>query len=179
MGNMSAMQNILGPWLVSLKHYAYMCLLMSSPERLPFFPQAIVLNILSYLALGLLLVSETFSYTRILGQIILQLVMMAMIAQVGLSRKNLQARFVQTYSALTGITLLIDAVTIPIHLHIMDQPEMPETTIMWIGVMILVWNLAVLSLIFRRAFEVSVSISAIISFTYFFAYHLFAYWLFQ
>lgn len=173
------MQNILGPWLVSLKHYAYMCLLLSSPERLPYHPQAIVLNILSYFALGLLLVSEEFSYARISGQIVLQLVMMAMIAQVGLNRKNFQPRFVQTYSALTGITLLIDAVTIPIHLHIMERPEMPETTVMWIGVLIMVWNLAVLSLIFRRAFEVSISISAIISFGYFFAYHLFAFWLFR
>jgi CDP-diglyceride synthetase len=173
------MQSILGPWLVSLKHYVYMTLLLSSPERLPYHPQAIVLNIVSYFALGLLLVSESFSYVRISGQIALQLVMMAMITQVALKRNKLQSRFVQTYSALTGITLLIDAVTIPVHLHIMDRPEMPDTTIMWIGFAILFWNLAVLSLIFRRAFEVSTPISAIISFSYFVAYHLFAFWLFK
>ena len=45
---MSAMQNLLGPWLVSLRHYVYLCLLLSSPARLPYHPQAIVFNIFSY-----------------------------------------------------------------------------------------------------------------------------------
>ena len=62
---MSAMQNLLGPWLVSLRHYVYLCLLLSSPARLPYHPQAIVFNIFSYLVIGLLLVSDTFSYTPV------------------------------------------------------------------------------------------------------------------
>jgi hypothetical protein len=179
MGMMSAMQNVLGPWLVSLKHYAYLCLLLSSPERLPYHPQAILLNIVSYLALGLLLVSENLGYPKIVAQILLQLAMLAMIAQITLKRLGLMARFVQTYSALTGITLLIDALTIPIHLHLQSQPDISQNTIVSIGIFILIWNLAVLSLIFKRAFDISTPQSAIISFSYFVAYHLFVFWLFR
>ena len=169
---MSAMQNILGPWLVSLKHYAYMSLLLSSPERLPYHPQAIVLNIVSYLALSLFLVSEELSYARICGQFLLQLLMMGLITQVGLARKNLQARFVQTFSALTGTTLLIDAITIFVYLQVLQQPGAQDSTVIGIGLIMLVWSLSVLSLIFRRAFEISTPLSAIISISFFFAYHL-------
>ena len=45
---MSAMQDILGQWLTSLRHYFYMCLFLSSPERLPYSPQALLLTGFAY-----------------------------------------------------------------------------------------------------------------------------------
>ena len=103
--------------------------------------------------------------------------MMAIITQAFLARNHWQSRFVQTYSALTGVTLLIDAIAILIHLHILNQPEVTKTTLMWAGFIILFWNLAVLSLIFHRAFETSTGTSALISISYVITYHLFAFWL--
>ena len=52
------MQNIIGQWLLSLKHYVLMCLLLSSPERLPYSAYSIALTVFSYLLIGMLLVDE-------------------------------------------------------------------------------------------------------------------------
>lgn len=175
---MSPMQNTLGRWPASLRHYLYMCLLMSSPERLPYHPQAIALNIFAYFLVGLLLVSERYSYPEICGQIVLQLVLMALIAYLGLNWKHRLPRFVQTYSALTGVTLLIDAATIPLHWIAIENPEAQSSTLSMISLVILFWNLAILSLIFKRAFEISNLISAMISFNYFVFYFFITYWLF-
>ena len=55
---MSAMQTVIGQWLYSLKHYVLMCLLLSSPARLPYSRYPLLLTGFAYLLIGLLLVEN-------------------------------------------------------------------------------------------------------------------------
>ena len=50
-----------------------------------------------------------------------------------------------------------------------------DTLVIYITLVILLWNLAVLSLIFKRAFDISTHISAMIAFNYFIAYQFIVY----
>ena len=173
---MSPMQNIIGQWLTSLKHYLLMCLLLSSPDRLPYSPYPLMLTGLCYFMLGLLLVDTERSYLTVCVQILLELGMLGAISYWGLLLKRWLQRFLQTFSALLGINVIITAVTIPVYRAVIDNPEVNDSLLLTVTILILAWNLAVLSLIFKRAFEISTPLSAMLSFSYFIVYQITVYW---
>lgn len=145
-----------------------MCLLMSSPERLPYSPQAITFNIVAYLLIGLLAVSDSFSYPRFCMGLAIQLIMLGLLTYAFLIWKKLLPRFVQTYSALTGITLLLDCLTIVLVLFAVEQPASSEGSS--IQLIPIIWSLIIMSYIFKRAFDISHLAAAMISFNYFVLY---------
>jgi hypothetical protein len=175
---MSAMQNIFGQWLTSLKHYLLMCLLLSSPDRLPYNPPILLLTGLVYFLVGLMLVDDRHSYALVCAQITLELVMLGLISYVGLQARNSLPRFQQTFSALLGTNVIITAVTIPVY-RFVATGNADDNLLIYVTLAILIWNLAILSLIFKRSFEISTHLSAMISFAYFIIFQLTVYWLFS
>lgn len=171
---MSRMQNIIGQWLLSLKHYVLMCLQLSSPENLPSNPQSIALTVGSYLLVGLLLVDERHSYAVICAQILVELGLLGLIAYIGLRWKKSMPRFPQTFSALVGINLVFTVVMIPVYHSLASNAD--DLQYLLIYLVLVVWSLAVLSLIFKRAFEISTRLSAMISFNYFVINYLSVIW---
>ena len=172
------MQIVIRDWLQSLRHYFYMCLLLSSPERLPYNPYCIVLTLASYFLIGSLLVDAERSYAVVCAQILLELFMLAGVAYFGLRWKNSMGRFVQTYSALVGVNVIITAVTIPVYRAVGGDSDDSSRMLIYATLVILIWNLAVLSLIFKRSFEISTHLSAMISFNYFVLYQFIVIWLY-
>jgi len=175
---MSAMQTILGQWLYSLKHYVLMCLLLSSPERLPYSRYPLLLTGFAYFLIGLLLVDTARSYALVCTQILLELGMLGMISYFALRWKNSLGRLLQTFSALLGINVVITAVTIPAYRLVAANGSAENNLLFYVTLIILVWNLAVLSLIFKRAFEISTQLSAMLSFGYFIVYQIIVFWLY-
>ena len=170
------MQNIIGHWLASLKNYILMCLLLSSPERLPYNLYCVALTAISYFLIGLLLVDEQRSYSVVCAQILLELGMLGLIAYWGLRWKKVLERFVQTFSALLGVNMIITAVTIPVYRAVTQNETDVDSLLIYVTLAILIWNLAVLSLIFKRAFTISTHLSAMISFNYFVLYQFIVIW---
>jgi hypothetical protein len=175
---MSAMQNLLGQWLISLKHYLLMCLLLSSPDRLPYNPFILLLTGFVYFLIGLMLVDSGHSYALVSAQIALELVMLGMVSYVGLSARNALPRFQQTFSALIGTNIIVTAVTIPAYRFVADKGNVEDNLLIYVTLAILIWNLAILSLIFKRSFEISTHLSAMISFVYFIVFQLTVFWIF-
>jgi len=173
---MSAMQTVIGQWLYSLKHYVLMCLLLSSPARLPYSRYPLLLTGFAYLLIGLLLVDAERSYALVCVQILLELAMLGMISYLALRWKKALPRLLQTLSALLGISVVITAVTIPAYRLVAANGSIDNNLLLYTTLLILVWNLAVLSLIFKRAFEISTQLSAMIAFSYFFLYQIIAFW---
>jgi hypothetical protein len=173
---MSLMQNIIGQWLLSLKHYLLMCLLLSSPGRLPYNVYCVALTAVSYFMIGLLLVDEQRSYGLVCAQIILELGMLGLIAYWGLRWKKSLTRFQQTFESVIGVNLIITAVTIPLYRFAIQHENNIENLLIYVTLIILIWNLAVLSLIFKRALEISTHLSAMISFNYFVVYQFIVIW---
>jgi hypothetical protein len=169
------MQNILGLWLYSLKHYALMCILLSSPARLPNHINAFALTLGSYFLLGLFLVDEQRNYLAVFAQILLELLLLGLIAYYGLRWKKFLPRFQQTFSALVGINLIISVVSIPVYRIVRDNQADSDILLIYITLVILLWNLAVLSLIFKRSLEISTHFSAMIAFNYFILYQFIVY----
>lgn len=176
---MSQMQNVTAQWITSLKHYLLMSLLLSSPDRLPYSPQCTLLTVIAYFMLGSQLVDEQRSATVVNTQILLELGMLAAIAWLGLRWRKLLPRFQQTFSALAGINLVISAAAIPLYRMVDADAGNPTSALVYVTLAILIWNLAVLSLIFKRSLEISIQLAAVISFNYFVVYQFMTAWLYQ
>lgn len=168
-------------WVYCLKQYVLMSLLSSSPERLPNSIQCIGLSLVSYLLVGLMLVDVQRSYPTIVGQISLEFGLLCLIAYVGLRIRKTLPRFYQTLSALVGVNLIMTTVSLPIYRLVIDNSLSSESLTQIevnLAVALILWNLAVLSLIFKRAFDIGTLVSAMITFNYFVLYQLIIVWLY-
>jgi hypothetical protein len=158
-----------------------MCLLISGPDRLPGGLQNIILSIFCYCLVGFGLVDEQRSYATILLQIALELLLLALVCYSGLKWKNLLPRFTQAFSALIGVNIIISIVSISAY-QMLVRDDLADGDLSRIAInttmMIVFWNLVVMSSIFKKAFNVNTLIAAIISFNYFLAYQFIVVWLF-
>ncbi len=168
-------------WLSCLKHYILMCLFVSSPDRLPRSLHCILFSLFAYCLLGFSLVDEQRSYALVIAQILLELGLLALVAHTGLKWKKKLVRFHQTFSALIGVNLVISAVSIPVY-QVLTQKisagDGIDPVIIYTTMVIVFWNLAVLALIFKRAFEINTVLSSMISFNYFLIYQFIIIWFF-
>ncbi len=168
-------------WLLSLKQYALMCLLLSGPDRLSVSLHTILLSLFCYCLIGFALVDEQRSYLTIIMQIALELSLLILVSYIGLRWKNLLPRLPQTFSALLGVNLIISAVSIPVYRFLVQdfnsQGE-PNSTAINITMMVIFWNLAVMSQIFKQAFNINTLPAAMISFNYFLVYQFMVVWFF-
>ena len=165
-------------WLYCLKHYIYMSILVSSPDRLPYRLDCLVFTIFCYCLLGLTLVDEQRNYGLILSQITLEVSLLALICYVGLLWLKKLPRFGQSFSALIGVNFVISAISIPLANWLTADvgSENADSTILTITIIIVFWNLAVMSQILKRSFEISTIMSAMIAFNYFVVYQISAVW---
>jgi len=168
-------------WLISIKHYALMCLLKSGPDRLPGGEQNILLSLFCYCLVGFALVDEQRSYITILLQIGLELLLLALICHFGLRWKDLLPRFTQTFSALLGVNIIISIVSVLADRTLLqgaggdgELNRMAVNTTM----VLIIWNLAVMSRIFRQAFNINTPLAVMISVLNFFVYQFLVFWLF-
>lgn len=90
--------------------------------------------------------------------------------KIGLKASHKPERFAQTMSALMGIGMIISLISVPIYYLIipqlipqfLQQQELTQSVIN-ITLLLLVWNLAVISYIFKRSLEISTLMAALIT----------------
>lgn len=170
---MSAMQNILGQWLLSLKQYVSMCLFLSSPERLPCNPYCTALTIFAYFLLLPGLVDEERGFAALSAHLILELGLLALFVFASLSWKKSVPRFQQTFSALVGINMVMTLIAIPLYRIETGYESQLQNPLFYL---LLIWNLAAMSLVFKRALEIPTHLSAMIAFNYYVFYQFILIW---
>ena len=168
-------------WLISLKHYVLMCLFVSGPDRLPGSIYSILLSLFCYFLIGLSLVNEQRNYSTIAIQITLELMLLALVIYIGLKWKNTLSRLGQSFSALLGVNMVISAASIPIVGALTEgfsSEEGISRSAVNVTLLIVFWNLSVMSLILKRALSINTVLAAMISFNYFMVYQFLIIWLF-
>lgn len=168
-------------WMISLKHYVLMCLFVSGPDRLPGSLHSILFSLFCYFIIGFSLVDEQRSYATIVTQIAIELALLSLVIYTALKWKKLLSRLYQSFSALLGVNMVISAVGIPIY-EILTQGIDNDTELsrsaLNATLVLVIWNLAVMSLIFKRALNINTAFAAMISFNYFVVYQLLIIWLY-
>ena len=168
-------------WLISLKHYVLMCLFVSGPDRLPTGLNNILFSLFCYFIIGFSLVDEQRSYATIVIQIAIELALLALVIYTGLNWKKLLSRLYQSFSALLGVNMVISAVSIPVY-EVLTQDFNSDAelsrNVLNVTLVLVLWNLAVMSLILKRALNINTAFAAMISFNYFVVYQFLIIWLF-
>ncbi len=166
------MSQLLNLWIYSLKHYGLMCLFRSSPSNLPVYPQVIALSLVAYVAVGYILLGQHRSLASIVIQIFIEVMILLTVTQVALMLIQRRERLFQTMSALIGVNLIISLVTVPVFQLLPATVEggPVDPIALQINIMLLIWNLAVISLIFKRAFDIRTMSAGFLAFSYFLVY---------
>ena len=168
-------------WLESLKHYVLMCLFVSGPDRLPTGLHNILISLFCYFIIGLSLVDEQRSYATIALQITLELILLTIVIYTALRWKNLLPRLIQSFSAMLGINIVISVVSIPVYRALAEDQALDgeiNRTVLNATLLIVFWNLSVMSLILKRALNINTVLAAMISFNYFMIYQFLIVWMF-
>ncbi len=167
-----SMSHVLKLWLLCLHQYLKMCLFQSSPSNLPFNPKTIVLTVLAYILVGYTLLASERSLLSITAQIFVEVSILYAISYLVLKLVKKPERLIQTLSALIGVNLIVSLVSIPVF-YLVSPPtpdQLAGSMALQINVILLVWNLAIISLIFKRAFQINTLLAGFIAFNYFLLY---------
>ncbi len=157
-----------------------MCVFASGPDRLPHSMPSILITVFCYFLLGFVLVDEQRGFSSVAMQILLELVLLALLVFAGLKWKSSMNRFLQTYSALVGINLVISVVTLFLfHLlsNSVNAEPVIERNMLYLTMLMIFWNLAVLSQILKSAFNMNTVMSALIAINYFVLYQFTVIWI--
>ena len=162
-------------WILSMKHYLLMSVFLSGPDQLPRSPSVIPMTIAAYFLIGAFIVDSQRSFASIAGLIVTELIMLGGILYAGLRFVKKLPRFVQTYSALIGVNVVISSISLPVYRFFLRQDV--ETgavsqSSLFLELMLIIWSLAVLTLIFKRSFGNSILLSGLLVFNYFVIYQL-------
>ena len=151
------------------KIYFNITFFKGSPEQLPLSWSCAAKALLVYCAINLWLLDTHSSTFDVLFKIIIEIALLVVFLKLGLKATNKPERFAQTMSALMGIGMVISLISVPIYYllipQFLQQQEVTQSVIN-ITLLLLVWNLAVISHIFKRSLEISTLMSAVIAFNY-------------
>ena len=129
---------------------------------------------------GYALLGNDRSLLSITAQIIVEVGILFAISSVVLKLVKKPERLIQTMSALIGVNLIVSLVSIPLfYLLPAPAPDQLDSTSLQLNVILLVWNLAIISLIFRRSFHINTLLAGFIAFNYFLLYEYILMKLFQ
>ena len=169
-------------WLISLKHYVLMCIFRSGPDNLPAGIHSILFSLFAYCLIGFSLVDEQRSYSTIIQQIAIELSLLAVFIYAGLKWKNILFRLPQAFSALLGINMIISIVGIVVYHALIDEYGSAsegelDRNVLNAELLIVFWNLSVMSMVLKRVLDINTLLAAMISFNYFMVYQFLVVWL--
>ena len=168
----SSALHLLRLWLYCWVQFLRLALFISTPAKLPWNPALLLLSLAAYLLVGQWILGDSRPFSDILLQIGIEVGLLAAISFIALRLQGHGERFVQTLHALIGVNLIISLLSYPL-IELLPDPmhnDQPNMLAMQLSLLLLVWNLAAISLIFRRSFEISTLFAAFLSFGYFLVY---------
>ena len=160
-------------WLASFRLFIRISLFMASPADLPYNPVGVVLTLVAYYGVALYVLGGQYEQTRIAILIAVEAIILIAISYLTLTARKLRGRLVQTLSALFGGGLIISLIGIPVMMLAPGNAEGEVGSVARnLNLALILWSLAVISLIFKRAFEVSTLAAGFLAFNYLFFYEL-------
>ena len=163
------MPPLLNQWLTCLVQYVRLSLFRSSPASLPYSLNCILLTFLAYLAARILLLHQLQSLSLTVAQALLDMFILYAITYAMLRFTNKSERLVKTMSALVGVNLVVSIVDLPVMSLLPDinRDEPIDPLVFYVNLLLLFWYLAIVSLIFKRSFDIRTTTAGFLSFNYF------------
>lgn len=160
-----------------INYFFDLCLLRTSPQDLPASQALLVLTLICNVIVGLLLIGDTRPHPALaLLESLLDTLLMLGMLWLMLSLRSLQARFIQTATALMGSGLLLGLIALPLLVLSGDgQAESAPNLANLLLLILVIWSMAVLGHILRHTFNLPPAIAIAFGLLYtFFSYAVMA-----
>ncbi|HHO59648.1 MAG TPA: hypothetical protein ENJ64_05350 [Thiotrichales bacterium] len=147
-----------------------MLFLRAAPQDLPYDKSLMVRLTFLYWFSGVLVLSATLQPDDVLQSMLLSVVVLLVFVYGILRVFNRQARFVQTFSAVAGVSLLFNLASWPMLAVVAGASEGDPllTTMSFVFLMLISWEVLVKAYIFRHAIDISMLNAMLLSFALFF-----------
>lgn len=159
------------PFSACLIIYLRTIFFKASPDELPAHALCIVKSLLLYVGVYIFLLDLQSSFVEILLKVLLEFGLLLGIIVLGLKITDHQERLTQTLSAVVGVNLLISLIGSLIYYiinpDVLSGQTEPTQGMVNASIILLIWNLSVISHIFKRSFEISTLMASILAFNYF------------
>jgi hypothetical protein len=151
-----------------LNVFLNICLLRAGPQDVPAASVVMLFAAGTYVVIGILVALSSYTLVQALLWSVLDTLLLAMVAQLGLRWRGYPRRFQQTFSALTGSGALLSLVSWPFMLMLLRLPEgdadatLPSLLI----VLLMFWSIAVIAHILRHALSSSYAVGVLLALLY-------------
>ena len=146
-----------------------MLFLKTAPQDLPYSTRLLVQVIFLYVITGMMVVSGVVEPPLALGRMVLNLAIILLFSYVLLSSLNLQARYLQTITALIGTGMIFNLLAWPVLIYDDSLKEQGSIVLVMLSVFGLIgWEILVTAHIFRHALNTKMIQSVLLSMALFF-----------
>ncbi|MDH5612667.1 MAG: hypothetical protein OEY66_09465 [Gammaproteobacteria bacterium] len=147
-----------------------MLLLKAAPQDLPYSAVLLMRIIFLYVFSGIVVVSGVVEPPLAVGRMLLNLVIILFFSYVLLSALNLQARYMQTVTALIGTGIMFNLLAWPVLSYgNMEQVSGLSMQVLSLIVLLLIsWEILVTAHIFRHALNTKMTQAVLLSMSLFF-----------
>lgn len=155
--------------------YLKLCFFSASPEQLPWSWFCIAKSLIVYCLVSIFLLDVQSSVFDVVLKILIELGLILIILQVGLKITKQPERFHKALSAFMGVGMIVSLISVPFYTYLLpDVGEKGEISqaLIYLTIIILVWNLAIISEIFKRTFNITTFLAFVVTFNYFISFQL-------
>ena len=145
-------------------------ILKSAPQDLPYSPQLTVQLAFVYILSGIAVLQSTLAPDDMLGGLILGLLVQVVFTHLVLASLNRRARFVQTISAIFGVSIIFNLLSWPLFIVFADETaqESLKSSMSLLFLLLISWEVLVKAYIFKHALEMKMFAALALSFSLFF-----------
>ena len=144
--------------------------LKSAPQDLSYSPRLLVQLMLAYILSGIVVLQTTLNPDDILSGLLLGLLIQYVFTYAVLRALDKRARFVQTFCAILGISVLFNLLSWPVFSMLSDETaqEAMRSSMSLMFLLMISWEVLVKAHIFRHALEMRMFSALALSFSLFF-----------
>jgi hypothetical protein len=150
-----------------------LCLFRRGPQDVPHSPSLLGGLVVASFVLDLALMTRLESFGAAFVRVVIGLVAALVLPQIALKLAKLEARWVQTASALLAASIAFTLLSIPILLGVGKMPEKPEDVtaaqfmLTWVALFVSAWQLAVRGHILRHALNLPLRLGVLVAVIFF------------
>jgi len=147
-----------------------MLFLKAAPQDLPYSPLLAIQLVVFYFLSGVVVLQTTLSPDNLYSGILLGVFVQYVFAYAVLVALSKRARLIQTFSALIGVSLLLNVISWPVFSVIADQAasDSLRSTMSLAFLLLISWEVLVKAHIFKHALEIKMFGALALSFSLFF-----------
>ena len=153
-----------------LQKFLALLILKTAPQDLPYSRRLTVQLAALYIFSGIVVLQTTLNPEDMLGGLILGLVIQLAFTYLVLQALNRSARFVQTFCAIIGVSVLFNLMSWPILSVLADEASLEslQSLMSLLFLLLISWEVLVKAHIFRHALEMRMFSALALSFSLFF-----------